>query len=653
MTKYQDVKEQWQHIFKLMAIGFLWLCKWIWTIEIFLWKTGIILAGFIAFVLGIVLQFTTWETILHVGNFLLENKLVIIIIILSDALIGVLSKHPDAAKYAASLRTVQSTFNWRRLPPRILIVALVACLVLGLLGKVGLLMLQYTNPPAPAPPIDTGIHTQVIDGERIGISDGKDAFDTARLNNIYKEDAIREMSNGDTLKANVYWTMAANDDTADAEVKIYVENQCILGIGKRDSVAGENCIARPHKTILVVVPLSNKSDTINIGRDILQGAYITQAEYNQLHQNGPQLYLLIANIGEATTNSDGQAQVANQIMQAIKADPTIVGIVGWLPGSSMLVQKLNHSSLPMISTIPLEQPYIRGLLSVAHSLQDEARAATTYITDRLHATKIAVVYPTDGSDRGLGKDFIVESGSLKTTPIPYSVGSEYNVQEVANRVVDSDFDLIYFTGPFADIAMLHTALYGLTKGTSRSVQIMGSDITYQWIHASPNDISNFTGLSFTASAFPDEWSIRHTPISTFPFYDPQTAASQPDGFTKPPMVVDYKSAYDPLHLFNNDYVYDRADSDVILSYDATSLLATALCQTQGSSCDDSAQKSHPISADQLGKTIQKFTPGHAFQGISGQIAFLPGNSSAVNKAVLVLHILGNGTHSIIIGAGKY
>ncbi len=663
MTKHQDSKAQWRRAFNMIYISVLWLCKWLWSIEVLLWKSGlswiigiIISIDFIInIIMSVIFQISEAKEIASgIWRFLFNNKTTLLIIMLCQGLIFFASRNPLSANYASSLTALQGLFNWRILPRRWIAILLIICIISSILIGPVPIIVRFLNRPAPPTPVDTGIHTQMINGELVGISAGKDGFDTDRLGGLYKEDAMHAMKNGDRLQANIYWTMAAKMDTADAEAKIYVENQCILGIGKRDSAAQENCVAQPHKTILVVVPLA-KGDSSNIGRDILQGAYITQTEYNQLHRNGPQLYLQIANIGEAAISSGAQTQVAQQIMQAIAADQTIVGITGWLPGSSSFVQDLNQSTarhLPMVSMLPLEQTYIANLLSVAPSLQDEARAAITYITNTLHVTNIAVVYPGD-NDRGLGEDFTKESGSLKVTPVPYVLGSEYSLQEAANRVVDGGIDLVYFTGPFTDIKMLRTNLAALSKGMGSTIQIMSGDITYQWIHGSPNDINDFVGLSFTASAFPDEWSIQRVPINTFPFYNLQTASAKPEGRIKPPMVLDYKSAYDPQHLFSNDYVYDRADSDATLSYDATALLATALCKTSGNSCDDDTQKSSTISVDQLWQTIQQFTPEHPFQGISGRISFTPDNSSAANKAILVLFIRSNGTQSITIESGKY
>jgi ABC-type branched-subunit amino acid transport system substrate-binding protein len=658
MTKHQDSKVKWQHILNLIYSG----CKWLWSIEVLLWKS--VLSRLVALFIGVgivgnivtnvLLQDKdTWKILFSIANLILKNIIIIMFILAGQIIVLLGSQLSSPANYSTSFRVVQQVVNWRNLPRRILIIALVSSAVGGLLWGVSPAIIRSINRPAPPTPVDTGIHTQMVDGELIGISAGKDAFDTDRLGGLYKADAMHAMNEGDRLQANIYWTMAAKIDTADAEAKIYVENQCILGIGKRDTAAQENCVAQPHKTILVVVPLA-QGDSSNIGRDILQGAYITQTEYNQLHRNGPQLYLLIANIGEAVISSDVQKQVAKQIVQAIAVDPTIVGITGWLPGSSSLVQELNQAPPtarhpPMISMLPLEQPYIANLLSVAPSLQNEARAAITYITSTLHATNIAVVYPGD-NDRGLGEDFIEASGSLRVTPMSYVMGSEYSLQETARRIIDDDIDLVYITGPFTDIKTLHTSLAAISKGMGNTIQIMSGDITYQWIHGPRSDIDDFVGLRFTASAFPDEWSIQHMPINRFPFFNLQTAATKEKG---PPMVVDYKGAYDPQHLFSNDYVYDRADSDATLSYDAAALLVTALCQTSGNSCDDDTQKSSTVSVKQLWKTIQQFTPEHPFQGVSGQISFTPDNSLAANKAILVLFIQRNGTQSVTVESGKY
>ena len=91
---------------------------------------------------------------------------------------------------------------------------------------------ETNNPCDPAtmsPPSANGIGvSKASNGEYVGISDGKFAFDTTpnrRLGSATKCQASREFRAGNTQDAQKLWETVHREDTNDAEALIYLENQ--------------------------------------------------------------------------------------------------------------------------------------------------------------------------------------------------------------------------------------------------------------------------------------------------------------------------------------------------------------------------------------------------------------------------------------------
>jgi hypothetical protein len=143
-------------------------------------------------------------------------------------------------------------------------------------------------------------------------------------------------------------------------------DECIDGIGI-DPITGQGCIPKPHKTMIVVAPLSGNAEDINVGRDILQGAYITQMEYNQLHSTGPQLYLLVANIGSSSKFIQWMLQEEAQQYMAVKEGfPVTLSSIykdkyvqAWNPLFALLNQPPSSSSQKSLLDTLLDNAQLR------------------------------------------------------------------------------------------------------------------------------------------------------------------------------------------------------------------------------------------------------------------------------------------------------
>ncbi len=115
----------------------------------------------------------------------------------------------------------------------------------------------------------SGLGVTMINGEPIGVSDGKYILDTGSdLQDVSsKQDASTSLASGDTASAISELNQAISDSSNDAEAFIYKEN---IQVGNS-----------PHITLVVGTMLSGSDKgAVGTGRDDLQGAYVAQKEFN-------------------------------------------------------------------------------------------------------------------------------------------------------------------------------------------------------------------------------------------------------------------------------------------------------------------------------------------------------------------------------------
>src|SRR6266487_3662813 len=516
----------------------------------------------------------------------------------------------------------------------LLTIPIVFAMLLG-----GVFITSHKNPSPTLP--DTGIGIiQPVNGQDpgLGICNGSCVLDVNRLDGNLKNEAAANFTTHPDLAAQ-YWDWAEQDDMTDAEPKIFAEDQTVLASHK------------PYKIFIVAVPFPMSQDeatalskhdasplaralttpsslddmnSIYSGRDILQGAYVQQKEYNDSHSN-MQVYLLIANIGSLSSLNitSNQQAVANQIRQAIHNDSRIIGVVGLPFGSTDLISALNQANIPMVSIAPAEyESSNQYLLSVAPSINDEANAAVSYLNQKRHFQHIFVAYASDEYSSKLANAFINTFATIaplsatQTNP----TGSISDIKRIAQEAVNEQVDAIYFVGPYTDTTALLVELHSMHY----QIVVMWGNNTYQSIHAPASLGASLTGMFFTAFAFPDEWRGHRLP--------------------GPPFIQDYETDYNPDKTHTgNPYTYSRAGSDTILSYDAMSLLTNA--------SDIALQKGLTLTSKNLLTALRQFTPGHKFQSISGQISFAENNSVPYKKAVLILSI--QPTQLVSIQGGSY
>lgn len=465
--------------------------------------------------------------------------------------------------------------------------------------------------PTPTLPQTIGV-TRASDGEYIGISDGSFAFDTTGLKDAsLKQQAAAAFKAGKISQAEDLYTQALSKQLNDPEAAIYLEDQRVLA---------ESSV---HVTIVVATMLTGSdTDAIGVGFDNLQGAYVAQKSYNdEAILGGIGVVLLIANAGSDSTNAPA---VAQQIVRAAKADPTIIGVMGW-PYSSYVAntyQIFESAQLPMISqTASSDQltgvsPYF---FRVCPTNKDEAVAGADYAKNTLHAQNVIVFTdPLNPYASSLSADFVgqfrADGGTILATE-DYTVSNSSSVMTAlksALQYTNPAPDTIYFAGYAGDLSTVMT--YMAQTNTWPKVQLVGGDGLYELKGYQASSKPVWNRVHFTAFAYPDVWIALGD------------AAQEPEFFT------DYAKDFDPAHPTPGSvYGTSRADNDVILTYDATVTFLKAV----------QAIGNFQVTSGQVAQMLPSLNGSKAFQGASGQIA-LGSNGDPINKVVLFLNVTPQG-----------
>lgn len=469
------------------------------------------------------------------------------------------------------------------------------------------------TPATPLPANGLGAINQ--NGEIIGISDGSVAFDTNRSDGDLKQQAAQKLQANppDTSSARSLWQSAVARDTNDAEALIYQEDQRVL-----------TAAASGTRYITIVVGTMLTGPDVTVGRDDLQGAYVAQKEYNDGSKlpDGVLVRLLIANSG---SQSQYATIVANQIVQAAKADPTIVGVMGWPFSSRALdaIQVLAKAHIPMISQTASSDlltgvsPYF---FRVAPSNKEQGIAAAKYAEQKLHATNVALfVDHADAYSSSLAQDFSAQfrADGFSVFEESYTVGKASSLPPALNDALKHTPapNLIYFSGYAKDASVLLSDLPA--TGQFASLPVLGGDALYELGAYQSSARAGGSRLHFTAFAYPDEWDVLGY------------------GNRKPSFFTDYPNYFDPFRQNKGSpYGYTRADADVILSYDAM----LAILNASGTIIAGGKQQFTP---DDLRLALTRINGAQAIQGVSGQIAFDP-KGDPIDKAFVVLYVVDPG-----------
>ncbi len=453
--------------------------------------------------------------------------------------------------------------------------------------------------------------------ESIGISDGSFAFDTIsairsdgsaiRLDGPDKSEAAKKFVSKDFSGAEALWQKAIREDPSDAEALIYQEDRRVLN-SKRGYIS-------------LVIATILTGDNVQVGRDDLQGAYVAQKEFNSTHSNVPQVRLLIANSG--SSDESAAKSVAQQIVDAAKEDPTIVGVMGWPFSASTLsaVDILTQANIPLVSETASTDELTgksQYFFRIIPPDREQGIINAQYVTQTLHAKQVALFVDLDNAySKDFARDFessyrAIGNGNSIVATERYTVGLQGRGQ-LASLLQDAlkhKPDVIYFSGYASDLAVLLEALP--SSGPGVTVQIVGGEGLYEggYSSISPSARAHLGQLRLLAYAYPDEWDIAGLAAQAPPFFQEYKNAFNPSG--QPPPKI---------------YRYTRADNDVIMAYDATQVLLTGSTSV--------LTKGDNVTSNKLQQALKQIDSKHPFQGVSGQIAFGP-DGDPVNKAILII-----------------
>jgi hypothetical protein len=406
----------------------------------------------------------------------------------------------------------------------------------------------------------------------------------------------------------------------DAETSIYAQDQRVVQSN------------RPYFTLVLPTSFVNNAQAVSAGtddnhlngasRDLLRGASVEQALYNKLPDVSQQMFLMIANI----PNGDAAQAVEDQIIQA-QCFYHIVGLIGWPYGAD--VSKLNAAHIPVVSPNPLSENEqgLPFLFSVAPSVADLTQAMAAFAGNN----QSILVY--DRQDN-YSRDIALAPDLRGMNSIGFDPGSNQFFDEL-NADLDGNpgLKVLYFVGyPLDAVKLLSFVEDYQSKHPGRQIIVLGSNTLYQDVNCPPTVCppdqfpGQFKDFYYVAFAFADERSSFGLSPSAF--------------------FSEFSNQFDPDHRSGSPYYHGRPDSDAILAYDATMVLAHAFDTASATLRDNSLPSSDTIRA-----ALLQITRSHALLGASGQISFRA-DGSTQQKPVIVLHILQGGRkyQSLLFGS---
>ncbi|TMC14235.1 MAG: hypothetical protein E6J34_23900, partial [Chloroflexi bacterium] len=362
-------------------------------------------------------------------------------------------------------------------------------------------------------------------------------------------------------------------------------------------------------TIVLGTTLTGNANSISIGHENLQGAYIAQREFNDqaLSHGGVSLRLLIANSGSKPQNA---SQVADQIVQLAQQDKTIVGVMGWTLSAQTLaaITQLSRAHIPVVSMAAADNlsDISNYFFRVGNPARIQANVGAQYAVNTLKA-KSAVIFvdTTNDYSRNMADDFKANFTSIGGSIIGiehYTTGdATANLERLTTGTQDAlqkHPDVIYFPGYPADASVL------LQHMKPSDPAVLGGDALYEPGDYTGVPVSNLSHLHLTAQAHADEWDIlklaAHKPVFFKEYQQTFTAGSTQS---------------------------TRPTSGTMLAYDATQTLLQA--------SKLSLKNAYPITGIDMQRNLTALSGPNAFQGVTGQIAF-GHDGNPINRTVTVV-----------------
>lgn len=232
-----------------------------------------------------------------------------------------------------------------------------------------------------------------------------------------------------------------------------------------------------HTTIIVATFLNRSvndmSTSAKIGIQDLQGAYLMQQEHNKNSAHHTKICLVIANIGESTSDTleSTLEPVMERIMLYARNDSTFGGIVG-LPFSSPAINGLkwrdlwNQSHIPVISpsasSTELNSSY--NFWRIALSDDEQTRVITDFLIEAFQTQKLnskplmgILIDKNDPYSQSLSTSLITtindEVANVEPTEYLYTVNNPRSVRAAVDKAVAENVNYLFLAGYSA--ALIH------------------------------------------------------------------------------------------------------------------------------------------------------------------------------------------------------
>ncbi len=248
--------------------------------------------------------------------------------------------------------------------------------------------------------------------------------------------------------------------------------------------------------VYVAVPLSGFQ--ANGGQTVLGGVRLAAEEINR--SGGLQGYRIV--VRQLDDESDSDVAVANveQIKEAIANGERVIAVIGHLNSGQTLAAMALYKDMPLIVITPtaseqsLTQRGYTNFFRVNASDDVQAAVDARFLTQHLHATKIAVLHNDTEYGRGLAASLIKEvqgNGAQVVTQIEVKEGQGKYDAEVA-QVQAASPDAIFYAGyeietPYLRYALIHAGITVpmlASDGAFLAATIDESDGTAQGLYVS-------------------------------------------------------------------------------------------------------------------------------------------------------------------------
>jgi ABC-type branched-subunit amino acid transport system substrate-binding protein len=463
----------------------------------------------------------------------------------------------------------------------------------------------------------------------IGISYGTRIFESSLANNTSKQQGARLLSEGNARGALEAFTRATVEAPDDPEAAIYAENARVLAS------------QRPSVTLVAAIAYSANPQAPGQGpftleaRSELQGVFLAQQRINSLNSLGADMQMRVLILNSGATPEDVPA-ASTILLNTIRAGNAqrIVGIIGWpeTRQTQIGVSSLTASGLAILSPVANANGLggaAASYFAVTPSINTQAGELADTAVKQLNARRVLIVAdPNDPQENAWATAFAGRLASQYASTVtlqrrePYNSSAPPDFNDIALDAVNTNADLIYFTGDDLGALNLAHALARQFNGRTQRPHILltsrddvsaliglGEDPVANAARKSPSDLSY---LYVATPAHLDEWG--------------QLTLSPP----QVNLSALFTTQFGDAELVNRGVA---PNATTILGFDATRMLA--LAAAKGLPAPEARKENWTVDPTAVRTSLRAFDPRHPFMGLGGAIGFAI-TGSQPQKALAIL-----------------